>query len=88
MKGLVVWKKENLAKVAVHFRITLAAGAKRSHILDLIEEYCIENDKIDQVEENLTAESAEVLKFRLEFEHEEQRLGCEETEKARDAKKA
>ena len=44
-------KKENLAKVAAHFGITPAAGAKRFHILDLIEEYCVENNLINEVEE-------------------------------------
>ena len=47
-------KKENLAKVAVHFRITLAASATKFHILDLIEEYYIKNDLIDEEEENPT----------------------------------
>ena len=32
-------KKENLIKVAVHFGITSAVGATKSHILDLIENY-------------------------------------------------
>ena len=37
-------KKENLAKVGAHYGKTPAAGAKRSHILDFIEDHCIEND--------------------------------------------
>ena len=48
-------KKENLAKVTAHYGMTPAADAKRSHILDLIEDHCIENDIIDEVEENRTA---------------------------------
>ena len=48
-------KKANLAKIAAHFRKIPASGSKRSHILHLIEEYCIDNDIIDEVEENPTA---------------------------------
>ena len=51
------------------FGITTAADATKSHILILIEEYCVEHDIIDEVEENLTAEAADVLKVKLEFEH-------------------
>ena len=64
-------KKENLTKVAAHYGITPAAGAKRSHILGLIEDHCLENDIINEVEKKPTAESAEVLKLKLEFEREE-----------------
>ena len=45
--------------------------------LKLIEDYCVENEIIDEVEENPTAETAEtakVLKLKLEFEHEERQL--------------
>ena len=45
-------KKENLVKVAAHYRISPAACANRSHILDLIEDHCVKNDIIDEVEEN------------------------------------
>ena len=38
-------KKENLVEAAVHFGITPAVGATKSHILDLIEDYCIENNR-------------------------------------------
>ena len=62
-------KKE--VEVAVHFGITPAVGATKSHILDLIENYCINNDIIDEEEEKPTAETAEVLKLKLEFEREE-----------------
>ena len=71
-------KKENLIKVAGQYGITPAASAKRSHILDLIEDHCIENDIIDEVEEKPTAETAKVLKLKLEFQREERRLVCEE----------
>ena len=36
-------KKENLVKVTVHFGITPTVIATKSHILDLIEDYCIKN---------------------------------------------
>ena len=55
-------KKEYLAKVAAHYGITPAAGAKRSHILDLIEDHSVENDFIDEVEEKPTAETEDVLR--------------------------
>ena len=41
----------NLAKVAAHFGITPAAGATKSYIIILIEDYCIEHDVINEVEE-------------------------------------
>ena len=82
-------KKENLAKVAANYRITQAAGATKSHILDLIRDHFVKNDKIDEVEEKPTAETAEVLKFKLEFEREEWQLAREEAreevQKAREA---
>ena len=81
-------KKENLVKVAAHYGITPAVGATKSHILDLIKDHCVENDIIDQVEEKPTAETAEVLKLRLEIEREERRLAREEAQRARDAEKA
>ena len=89
MKGLVVCtplKKENLVKVAVHYGITPAAGATKSHILILIEEHCVKHDTISEVEEKPTAETAEVVRLKLEFESEERRLeeACEEAKRARD----
>ena len=81
-------KKENLVKVTAHYGITPAVGATKSHILDLIKDHCVENDIIDEVEEKLTAETAEVLKLRLEIEREERRLAREEAQRARDAEKA
>ena len=62
-------KKENLIKFTAHYGITPAAGAKRSHILDLIEDHCIENHIIYEVEEKPTADK--VLKLKLEFQCEE-----------------
>ena len=57
-------KKKNLVEVAVHFGITPAVGATKSHILDLIENYCVNNDIIDEAEEKPTAETVEVLKLK------------------------
>ena len=88
-------KKENLIKVAAHYGITPAVGATKSHILDLIKDHCVENDIIDEVEEKPIVETAEVVKLKLEFQHEERRLEREErrlereeAQKARDADKA
>ena len=69
-------KKKNLVEVAVHFRITPAVGATKSHILDLIENYCINNNIIDEVEEKPiaeTAETEEIVRLKLDFEREERR---------------
>ena len=54
----------------------------------MIKDHCVENDIIDEVEEKPTAETAEVLKLRLEIEREERRLAREEAQRARDAEKA
>ena len=59
LEPLKKFKKENLVKVALHFGITPAVSATKSHILDLIEDNCIENNIIDEVQEKPTAESAE-----------------------------
>ena len=95
LEPLKKFKKENLIKVAAHYGITPAVGATKSHILDLIKDHCVENDIIDEVEEKPTAETAEVVKLKLEFqreerrlEREERRLEREEAQKARDADKA
>ena len=81
-------KKENLAKVTAHYRITPAISATKSHILDLINNHCVENDIIDEVEEKPILETAEVIKLKLEFQREERRLAREEAQRARDAEKA
>ena len=81
-------KKENLIKVAAHYGITPAVGATKSHILDLIKEHCVKNDIIDEVEEKVTAETAEVLKLKLDIEREERRYAREEAQRALDAEKA
>ena len=96
-------KKENLLKVAAHYGITPAVGATKSHILNLIKDHCVENDIIDEVEEKPIAETAEIVRLKLDFEREERRLAREaekalqdaqlaaqreEAERARDADKA
>ena len=60
-------KKTNLVKVVAHFGITPAIGATKSHILDLIEDYCIENDIIDEAKEKPIVETVEVLKLKREI---------------------
>ena len=81
-------KKENLVKVAAHYGITPAVGAIKSHILDLIKDHCVENNIIDELEKKSIAETAEIVKLKLEFEREDWRLAREETQRARDAEKA
>ena len=91
-------KKENLVKIA-HYGITPAVSATKSHILDLIKDHCVKNNIIDEVEEKLIAENAEIVRLKLDFEREERRLAheeaceeaqraSEEAQKARDAEKA
>ena len=81
-------KKENLVKVAAHYGITPAIGATKSHILDLIKDHCVENNIIDEVEEKPIAETAEIVRLKLDFEREERRLEREEAQRAREAEKA
>ena len=96
-------KKENLLKVAAHYGITPAVGATKSHILNLIKDHCVENDIIDEVEEKPIAETAEIVRLKLDIEREERRLAREaekalqdaqlaaqreEAQRARDAEKA
>ena len=79
-------KKKNLVEFAVHFGITPAVGATKSHILDLIENYCIDNDIIDEVEEKPIVETADIV--RLKLEHEERRLAREAEKALQDAQLA
>ena len=81
-------KKENLVKVAAHYRITPAVGATKSHILDLIKDHCVENNIIDEVEEKPISETAEVVRLKLDFERVERRLAREEARRAREAAEA
>ena len=75
---LIKLKKESLTKVAAHYRITPAVSATKSHILDLIKDNCVENDIIDEVEEKPIAETAEIVRLKLDLEREERRLPREE----------
>ena len=78
-------KKENLVKVAAHYGITPAVGATKSHILNLIKDHCVEHDIIDEVEEKPIAETAEIVRLKLEFEREERRLAREAEKALQDA---
>ena len=71
LEPLKKFKKENLVKVAVHYVITPAVGATKSHILNLIRDHCVENDIIDEVEEKPIVETAEIVRLKLDFEREE-----------------
>ena len=81
-------KKENLVKVAAHYGITPAVGATKSHILNLIKDHCVEHDIIDEVEEKPIAETAEIVKLKLDFEREERRLAREAEKALQDAQLA
>ena len=52
LESLKKFKKENLVKVAVHYGITPAVGATKSHILNLIKDHCVENDIIEESQSN------------------------------------
>ena len=67
-------KKENLVKVAT-----------KSHILNLIKDHCVEHDIIDEVEEKPIAETAEIVRQKLDFEREERRLAREAEKALQDA---
>ena len=58
----------------------------------MIKDHCVENNIIDEVEEKPIAETAEIVRLKLDFEHEERRLAHEEAReeahRAHDAKKA
>ena len=84
LEPLKKFKKENLVKVAAHYGITPAVGATKSHILDLIKDHCVENNIIYEVEEKPIAETAEIVRLKLDSEHEEWRLA----QRAREAEKA
>ena len=88
LEPLKKFKKENLVKVAVHYGITPAVGATKSNILNVIKEYCVEHDIIDEVEEKPIAETAEIVRLKLDFEREEQRLAREAEKALQDAQLA
>ena len=85
LEPLKKFKKENLVKVAAHFGITPAVGATKSHILNLIKDHCVENDIIDEVEDKPIAETAEIVRLKLDFEREERRLAREAEKALQDA---
>ena len=85
LEPLKKFKKENLLKVAAHYRITPAVGATKSHILNLIKDHCVEHDIIDEVEEKPIAETAEIVRLKLDFEREERRLAREAEKALQDA---
>ena len=78
-------KEENLVKVAAHYGITPAVGATKSHILNLIKDHCVEHDIIDEVEEKPIAETAEIVRLKLDFVREEWRLAREAEKALQDA---
>ena len=88
LESLKKLKKENLNKVAAHYGITPAVCATKSHILDLIKDHCVEKDIIDEVEEKPSAETAEIVRLKLDFEREERGLAREEAQRAREAAEA
>ena len=88
LEPLKKFKKENLVKVAAHYGITPAVGATKSHILNLIKDHCVENDIIDEVEEKPIAETAEIVRLKLDFEREEQRLARKAEKALQDAQLA
>ena len=81
-------KKENLVKVAAHYGITPAVGATKSHILNLIKDHWVEHDIINEVEEKPIAETAEIVRLKLDFEREEWRLAREAEKALQDAQLA
>ena len=85
LEPLKKFKKENLVKVAAHYGITPAVGATKSHILNLIKDHCVEHDIIDEVEEKPIAETAEIMRLKLDFEREERRLAREAEKALQDA---
>ena len=54
----------------------------------MIEDHCVENNIIDEVEEKPVAETAEIVRLKLDFECEERRLAHEEAQRAHDAAEA
>ena len=54
----------------------------------MIKDHCIENNIIDEVEEKPIAETAEIVRLKVDFEHEEWRLAREDAQRAREAAEA
>ena len=87
LESLKKLKKENLINVTGHYGITPAVGATKSHI-NLIKYHCVEHDIIDEVEEKPIAETAEIVRLKLDFEREERRLAREAEKALQDAQLA
>ena len=56
--------------------------------LNLIKDHCVEHDIIDEVEEKPIAETAEIVRLKLDFEREERRLAREAEKALQDAQLA
>ena len=54
----------------------------------MIKDHCVENDIIDEVEEKPIAETAEIVRLKLDFEWEERRLAREAEKALQDAQLA
>ena len=54
----------------------------------MTKDHCVENNIIDEVEEKPIAETAEIVRLKLDFEREERRLAREEAQRAREAAEA
>ena len=58
----------------------------------MIKDHCVENNIINEVEEKPIAETAEIVRLKLDFERQQRRLACKEAcaeaQRARDAEKA
>ena len=52
-----------------------------------MKDHCIENDIMDEVEEKPIVETAEAVRLKLDYEHEERRLVREEAQRAHEARK-
>ena len=52
----------------------------------MIKDHCVEHDIIDEVEEKPIAETAEIVRLKLDFEREERRLAREAEKALQDAK--
>jgi hypothetical protein len=73
--ALAKLKKPGLEQVAGYYHIALTPSLRKPEIRDLIVDYCIENDIIDEPEEEAGIKVLR-LKLRLqEIEREEHRLG-------------
>ena len=88
-RSLEPLKKENLVKVAAHYRITPAVGAIKSHILNLIKDHCVLKLDFEREERRLAREAEKALQdAQLAAQREQAQRAEAEAQKARDAEKA